>query len=73
MTTTAQQTVLSEAEIACLRECAKGGRALDPEAVHALVAKGMLQDGDDGHALTPAGHHALHVGQAGVSVPGIDT
>lgn len=73
MTTTAQQTVLSDAELACLRDCAKGARDMDPEAVHALVAKGMLQDDGGGHALTPAGHHALHVEQPGVSVPGIDT
>lgn len=73
MTTTAQQTVLSDAELACLRDCANGTRDRDPELVSALVAKGMLQDDGDGHALTPAGHHALHVDQGGVSVPGIDT
>lgn len=73
MTTTAQQTVLSDAELACLRDCAKGLRGMDADAVRALVAKGMLQDDGEGHGLTPAGHHALHVGQPGVSVPGIDT
>lgn len=73
MTTTTQQSVLSDAELACLRDCAKGARDMDSDAVHALVAKGMLQDDGGGPALTPAGHHALHVEQSGVSVPGIDT
>jgi hypothetical protein len=69
MTTTSQQVVLSTEEIACLRACAEGGDP-DPRMLRALAAKGMVQAGD-GHALTPAGRHALDVGAPGV-VPGID-
>jgi hypothetical protein len=46
--------------------------AVDPTTAGTLVAKGMLQDADGRHALTPAGYHALHVDQPG-GVPGIDT
>lgn len=72
MTTSSQQSVLSAAELACLLECSRGQSVTNHAAVHELVAKGMLQAGTDGHALTPAGHHALHVDQPG-TVPGIDT
>jgi hypothetical protein len=72
VTTSSQQTVLSNAELTCLLDCARGTPVVDRVAAQALVAKGMLEDADGNHVLTPAGHHALHVGQPG-SVPGIDT
>ena len=72
VTTSSQQTVLSNAELTCLLECARGAPVVDRATAQALVAKGMLEDADGNHVLTPAGHHALHVGQPG-SVPGIDT
>lgn len=72
VTTTSQQTVLSNAELTCLLDCARGTPVVDHVTAQALVAKGMLEDADGNHVLTPAGHHALHVGQPG-SVPGIDT
>lgn len=72
VTTTSQQTVLSNAELACLQECERGVALVDHGTTQALVAKGMLEDADGSHVLTPAGHHALHVDQPG-AVPGIDT
>jgi len=72
VTTSSQQTVLSNAELTCLLDCARGTPVVDRVTAQALVAKGMLEDADGNHVLTPAGHHALHVGQPG-SVPGIDT
>ena len=72
VTTTSQQTVLSNAELGCLLECARGAQVVDPAIAQALVAKGMLEDADGRHVLTPAGQHALHVDQPG-AVPGIDT
>jgi hypothetical protein len=72
VTTSSQQTVLSNAELTCLLDCARGTPVVDRVAAQALVANGMLEDADGNHVLTPAGHHALHVGQPG-SVPGIDT
>ena len=72
VTTTSQQTVLSTAELTCLLECASGTAVVDHAIAQALVAKGMLEDADGHHVLTPAGHHALHVDQPG-AVPGIDT
>ena len=72
MTTTSQQTVLSNAELTCLLDCARGTPVVDRVTAEALVAKGMLEDADGNHVLTPAGHHALHVDQPG-AVPGIDT
>ncbi len=73
MTTSTQQTVLTDAEVACLRDVAEARpRATTDPAIEALVAKGMLS-GDDAsrHTLTPAGHHAINVGEPGM-VPGID-
>lgn len=72
VTTTSQQTVLSNAELTCLLDCARGTPVVDRVSAQALVAKGMLEDADGNHVLTPAGHHALHVDQPG-AVPGIDT
>jgi hypothetical protein len=72
VTTTSQQTVLSNAELTCLLDCARGTPVVDHVIAQALVAKGMLEDADGNHVLTPAGHHALHVDQPG-AVPGIDT
>jgi hypothetical protein len=72
VTTTSQQTVLSNAELTCLLDCARGTPVVDHVTAQALVAKGMLEDADGNHVLTPAGHHALHVDQPG-AVPGIDT
>jgi hypothetical protein len=73
VTTSSQQTVLSGAELACLRDVAEGRpRAANETDIDALVAKGMLAADDaSGHTLTPAGHHALNVGEPGM-VPGID-
>lgn len=73
MTTSTQQTVLTIGEIACLRDVATGGQRIttDPE-IASLVAKGMLSSDDASrHTLTPAGHHAINVGEPGM-VPGID-
>lgn len=73
MTTSAQQTVLTDNEIACLRDVAQGQSrpAADP-VVCALVAKGMLDPDDaDRRTLTPAGQHAINVTGPGM-VPGID-
>jgi hypothetical protein len=73
MTTSTQQTVLTDAEVACLRDVAEGRpRVTTDAAIEALVAKGMLS-GDDAsrRTLTPAGHHAINVGEPGM-VPGID-
>ena len=73
MTTSSQQTVLSGAELACLCDVAEGRpRAANDTDIDALVAKGMLAADDASrHTLTPAGHHALNVGEPGI-VPGID-
>ena len=73
MTTSTQQTVLTDAGTACLRDVAEGrARANSDPAIEALVAKGMLSGGNASrHTLTPAGHHAIHVGEPGM-VPGID-
>ncbi len=73
MTTSSQQTVLTGAELASLRDVAEGRpRAASDTDIDALVAKGMLAADDASrHTLTPAGHHALNVGEPGM-VPGID-
>lgn len=73
MTTSTQQTVLTGDEIECLRDVAEGRQrpASDP-TITTLVAKGMLSSDDTSrHTLTPAGHHAINVGEPGM-VPGID-
>lgn len=73
MTTSAQQTVLTAQELESLRQFASGTGDCDRTQLAALAAKGMIDDADAASpALTPAGHHALHVGSPG-SVPGIDT
>ena len=68
-----QQTVLPGDEIACLRDVAEGRQyATTDPAITALVAKGMLSSDDASrHTLTPAGRHAINVGEPGM-VPGID-
>lgn len=73
VTTSAQQTVLTDAELACLRDVAGGApRAAQDPALCALVAKGMLTSEDADHrTLTPAGRHAVDVAGPGM-VPGID-
>ncbi len=72
MTTSSQQTVLTEDEIACLRELAKGiVRPADTPEVCALVAKGMVDPTATGSRLTPAGMHAVNVSGPG-NVAGID-
>ena len=69
MTTSSQPDVLKVEELACLRECAQGHiPPPDDTRLVALVAKGML---DAGHAITPAGRHALHMDESG-PVPGLD-
>ena len=70
MTTSTQQTVLSVDELNCLRTVATGDGNIRDAHVQSLVAKGMLVSADPA-ALTPAGHHALHVDEPGM-VPGID-
>ncbi|HWI78370.1 MAG TPA: hypothetical protein VNS31_04185 [Ramlibacter sp.] len=71
MTTSTQQTVLSVDELNCLRALATGNGDVRDVQVWSLVAKGMLVSAAEPTALTPAGHHALHVGEPGM-VPGID-
>ena len=71
MTTSSQQTVLSVEELRCLRAIATGDGEVRDALVQALVAKGMLVSAGEPTTLTPAGHHALHVGEPGM-VPGID-
>lgn len=73
MTTSAQQTVLTEQEIDCLRAVAQGkAQAADQATIAALAAKGMLGSDEASATLTPAGQHAIHVNEPGC-VPGIDT
>lgn len=73
MTTSSQQTVLTDEEIACLRELAKGiAKPGDAPEVCALVAKGMVEPHSAGCRLTPAGRHAVNVSGPG-NVPGIDS
>jgi len=73
MTTSSQQTVLTDEEIACLRELAKGiARPVDAPEVCALIAKGMVEPQSAGCRLTPAGMHAVNVSGPG-EVPGIDS
>jgi hypothetical protein len=73
VTTSAQQTVLTDDELACLRRIAQGEAAAVPDAAKAaLVAKGMLAGDPAAPAtLTPAGRHAVDVAGPGM-VPGID-
>lgn len=69
MTTSGQATMLDIGELAALRALARGAGADVPTAMRdVLAAKGMVAPDN---RLTPAGQHALHVGEAGV-VPGID-
>ena len=73
MTTSSQQTVLTEDEIASLRELAKGVRLpADAPEICALIAKGMIDAQAPGCRLTPAGMHAVNVSGPG-NLPGIDT
>ncbi len=73
MTTSAQQTVLTEEELRCLRSVAKGAaQPSDETTIAALAAKGMIDGSQTSAALTPAGQHAIHVSEPG-RVPGIDT
>lgn len=73
VTTSTQQTVLTEQEIEFLRGFAAGAGNGDPARLVALAAKGMIDDAEAAiPALTPAGQHALQVGSPG-TVPGIDT
>lgn len=73
MTTSTQQTVLTEEEIRCLRAVAKGNvQSSDAATIDALAAKGMIDGTQATAVLTPAGEHAIHVSDPG-RVPGIDT
>ncbi|MFD0738442.1 hypothetical protein ACFQZQ_03965 [Lysobacter koreensis] len=73
MTTSTQQTVLTEQEIACLRAIDQGqSQPADDPMLAALAAKGMVDLSHGSAVLTPAGRHATHVGEPG-RVPGIDT
>ena len=72
MTTSSQQTVLTEDEIACLRDLARGtSRPADAPEMCALIAKGMVESQSAECRLTPAGRHAVNVSGPG-NVPGID-
>lgn len=71
MTTSDQPMPLTVEELDGLRRCARDPRLVDCALREALAAKGMLQSGDDGAVLTPAGKHALGVGGSGM-VPGVD-
>lgn len=71
MTTSDQPTPLTVEELDGLRRCARDPRAVDPGLRDALAAKGMLQAADGPCTLTPAGEHALHIGDGGM-VPGLD-
>ena len=60
MTTSSQQTVLTGAELACLRDVAEGRpRAANDTDIEGLVAKGMLAADDasrhPGSTMTPPG------------------
>ena len=74
MTTSAQQTVLTAEEMACLRDCAEGNAGpRDAALLAALSAKGLVQADDHRRpTLTPAGHHLLHGHEPG-TVPGLDS
>lgn len=73
MTTSSQQTVLTDDELACLRELAKGVvLPADAAEICALVAKGMVEPQSTGCRLTPAGRHAVNVSGPG-NIPGIDS
>lgn len=73
MTTSTQQTVLTEEELRCLRAIANGNaQSSDDPTRTALVAKGMVDGAGATAVLTPAGQHAIHVSDPG-RVPGIDT
>jgi len=73
MTTSAQQTVLTDEELRCLRAVARdAAQPSDAPTIAALAAKGMIAGIAAGAALTPAGQHAIHVSEPG-RVPGIDT
>ena len=74
MTTSAQQTVLTAEEMACLRDCTEGNAGpRDAALLAALSAKGLVQADDHRRpTLTPAGHHLLHGHEPG-TVPGIDS
>ena len=72
MTTTAQQTVLSTDELACLAAIDNGAGEPATAVADALAAKGMLAVAPDGALrLTPAGRLAIHMPGPG-DVPGID-
>lgn len=71
MTTSDQPTPLTVDEIDALRRAARDPVALVPAQRDALLAKGMLQDDGAGLKLTPAGRHALDIGD-GPTVPGLD-
>ena len=73
MTTSTQQTVLTEQEIRCLLAVANGDiQHSDQPTLEALAAKGMIDGTQASATLTPAGQHAIHVGEPG-RLPGIDT
>jgi len=72
MTTSSQQTVLTDDEIACLRDLARGTKKpVDAPEMCALIAKGMIESPSSECRLTPAGQHAVNVSGPG-NVPGID-
>lgn len=71
MTTSAQPEVLTNQELAAMRAIAADCEApVDEDIEAALRAKGMLQAGAP-RKLTPAGDHAIHIGEGGV-LPGLD-
>jgi len=73
MTTSTQQTVLTEEELRCLLAVANGSvQSSDAATIESLAAKGMIDGTQATAVLTPAGQHAIHVGDPG-RLPGIDT
>lgn len=73
MTTSAQQSVLTEEEIRCLLAIANDDLQFsDQPTLETLAAKGMIDSARSTAVLTPAGQHAIHVSEPG-QVPGIDT
>lgn len=73
MTTSTQQTVLTQEEIRCLLAIANGDfQFSDQPTLETLASKGMIDGAQSTAVLTPAGQHAIHVSEPG-RVPGIDT
>jgi len=71
MTTSAQPSALTVAELDALRRYRRDPESVDTTMRGTLAAKGMLQLDGGATALTPAGAHALDVNHD-ATLPGID-